>query len=253
MAPPTVSATLMPPVRWFVAVVAALLGIAATFSLGMWQVRRAAERDAIDRSWEAAKNGAARGVQNEADSDAVAASVPVRVRVRGVFDPTRVWWLDNRIVEGRAGFLVVAPLRVEGSRQIVLVVRGWAPRDASERTRLPSIRRPDGLVELEGIAVANVSRVFEIGSPGTGLIRQNLDFAEAAAELGAPVARFALQQTSAMDDGLERRQAAPSGGGAERNRGYAFQWFALSALITVLLVVFGSRWWRTRSRLGRAA
>lgn len=253
MAPPRVPATLMPPVRGFVAVCAALLGIAATFSLGMWQVRRAAERAAIDSAWEVATNGAARELHDESDFRDVAANVPVRVRLRGVFDPARVWWLDNRIVEGRAGFLVVAALRVEGSGQVVLVVRGWAPRDPAERTRLPSIRRPDGVVDIEGIAVANVPRVFEIGARGTGLIRQNLDFTDAAAEIGAPVARFALTQTSAMDDGLERHTVSPSGGGPERSRGYAFQWFALSALITVLLIVFGSRWWRTRSRLGRAA
>lgn len=243
----------MPPARWLVAAVAALLGIALTFELGRWQLRRAAEREAIERSWEAARSGAARELHDDSDMDAVAANVPVRVRVRGVFDPAHTWWLDNRIVEGRAGLLVVAPLRVDGAKQVVLVVRGWVPRDPAERTRLPKIGRPAGPVEIEGIAVAALPRVYELGERGTGPIRQNLDFAEAAGETGAPVARFALQQTSAADDGLERHSSPPSGAGADRNRGYAFQWFGLSAVITVFLVVFGSRRWRARSRLGRAA
>jgi cytochrome oxidase assembly protein ShyY1 len=105
---------------------------------------------------------------------------------------------------------------------------------------------------MEGIAIAEVPRVYELGSPGAGPIRQNLDLKDAAAELEAPVAPFVIQQITAVDDGLVRRWAPPASG-VERNRGYAFQWFSLAALITVLLVVFGTRSLRARSRMGRMA
>jgi surfeit locus 1 family protein len=242
----------MPPPRVTVAIAAALLGVAATLALGMWQLRRAAEKTALERSWEAARNGAPRVVRTASDLRDVAASVPTRVRVRGEFDNTHTWWLDNRPLAGRAGFVVVAPLRIEGTQDTILVSRGWAPRDPLDRTRLPAIRRPAGLVDVEGIAVANVPRVYELGEHGSGRIRQNLDFKDAAAEIGSPVAQFVIQQTSPLDDALDRHWTPPASG-VERNRGYAFQWFSLSALIVVLLFVFGARLHRSRSRMGRVA
>lgn len=242
----------MPSSRVGLAIVAALLGIAVTLALGTWQLRRAAEKVALEQSWEAARNGVPRVVRTAADMTDVAASVPLRVRIRGEFDRAHIWWLDNRVLGGRAGFFVVAPLRIEGTRQAVLVNRGWAPRDPNDRTRLPPVGRPAGLIEIEGIAVADLPRVYEIGEPGTGPIRQNLHLNDVAAEVGTQLAPFVVQQTSALDDGLDRRWAPPASG-IERNRGYAFQWFSLAALITVLLVVFGARSLRGRSRMGRVA
>ncbi len=240
------------PVRLVIAVLAALLGIAATISLGMWQLRRAAEKTAMDRTWDAAIDAAPQSVRNISDLGPVAADMPRRVHVRGEFDAAHTWWLDNRPLGGRAGFFVVAPLRLEGSHEVVLVNRGWAPRDPNERTRLPTIGVPTGLVDIDGIAVHELPRVYELGGPASGPIRQNLDLKDAANEIGARVAPFVIQQMSALDDGLDRRWAPPASG-VERNRGYAFQWFSLAALITVLLVVFGTRSLRARSRMGRMA
>jgi surfeit locus 1 family protein len=239
--------------RLAVAVLAALLGIAVTVSLGTWQLRRAAEKSALDRTWQAALAAAPQVVRNGSDVEVVAASVPRRVRVRGQFDNAHTWWLDNRQLAGRAGFFVVAPLRIEGTSQVILVNRGWAPRDPQVRTRLPPIGQPSGAVDLEGIAIPDVSRVYELGDAAVeGPIRQNLAREDAANELGTPVAPFVIQQTSNLEDGLDRGWPAPASG-VERNRGYAVQWFSLAALITVLLVVFGTRSLRARSRMGRMA
>jgi surfeit locus 1 family protein len=44
-------------------------------------------------------------------------------------------------------------------------------------------------------------------------------------------------QTGAASEGLAR-DWAPALSGADKNRGYAFQWFALSGLVAVLFVWF---------------
>jgi len=243
---------MMSTLRITSAIIAALAGIAITFQLGSWQLRRAAEKIAIEQVWDTAMHATPAEMRASSDFAAAAAHLPLHVRVRGFFEHGRTLWLDNRALEGRAGFLVVTPLRVQGTQQRILVNRGWAPRDPGDRTRLPPIGRPDGEVEIEGMAVAGVPRVFQFGKGDTGLIRQNLDLDEASGELGVPVARFVLQQTSSLDDSLERNRVAPSFG-VDRHRGYAFQWFSLATLLVVGVVAMGWRVWRTRSTAQRAA
>jgi len=243
---------MMPSLRVAIALGAALVGIAATVSLGNWQLRRAAEKVAIEQSWDAAAHLPPRELHGTADLATVAGHLPQRVRVQGRFEHDRTIWLDNRALEGRAGFLVVTPLRVQGSQAWVLVNRGWAPRDPAERTRLPPVARPEGEVVVEGLALAGVPRVFQFTSADVGPIRQNLDLDEMRAEIGAPVAEFVLQQSSATDDGLDRRWIAPATG-VDRHRGYAFQWFSLTALLAVIVLGLSWRLLRDRSAADGAA
>ncbi|HEU0202970.1 MAG TPA: SURF1 family protein, partial [Burkholderiaceae bacterium] len=60
---------------------------------------------------------------------------------------------------------------------------------------------------------------------------------------GLPLARLVVQQTSNADDGLTRRWPR-SPGGAQKNRGYAFQWYAIAAVIGALTIFFGWRAFR---------
>jgi len=232
MAPPA-PAAMISSLRMTLAIVAALAGGAVAFALGNWQLRRAAEKVAIEQTWDAARNAAPVEVRGAPELAAVAAQLPRRVRVRGWFEYEHTIWLDNRPLDGRAGFLVVTPLRVDGAEARILVNRGWAPRDPVQRTHLPPIGRPEGLVEIEGIAVQGVPRVLQFTDADVGPIRQNVDVDESRNELGASIAGFVLQQTSPLDDSLDRRWIPPATG-VDRHRGYAFQWFALAALFGVI-------------------
>jgi surfeit locus 1 family protein len=165
----------------------------------------------------------------------VVGHLPQRVRLRGQFEHEHTVWLDNRALEGRAGFLVVTPLRLPDAQERILVNRGWAPRDPSDRTHLAPIGRPSGLVEIEGMAVVGVPRVYQIGSAEAGSIRQNLDLEAMRTEVGAPVASFVVQQFSSLDDALDRHWASPASG-VDRHRGYAFQWFALATLLGFIVI-----------------
>jgi len=76
-------------------------------------------------------------------------------------------------------------------------------------------------------------------------IRQNVDLAAYAAELGVPLQPFVLEQRNDNGDGLAR-DWAPADIGADRHYGYAFQWFGLAALTLVLLVALS---WRRAARM----
>lgn len=219
--------------RWWV-LAAALIGVALTARLGFWQLDRAQQKLALQ---------AAIGLETARPPLAAADLTDVqqlhrRVVLRGRWVADHTVWLDNRTMDGRAGFYVVTPLRLAGRDEAILVQRGWAPRDPADRNRLPPIVTPDADVEVDGRLTASPSRAYELGTGGAGPIRQNLDVSVWAGEVRLKLLPLTVLQTDGpSDDGLMRHWPAPDLG-LQKHQGYAFQWFALSALILTLYVWF---------------
>jgi surfeit locus 1 family protein len=161
------------------------------------------------------------------------------VALRGTWVAERTVWLDNRPMDGHAGFFVVTPLRLAGSGGAILVQRGWAPRNQADRGQLPPLTTPTGAVEVTGRLAATPSRLYELGTGSGGAIRQNLDPAAFAVESGLALLPLTVVQTApaGADDGLLRHWPAADLG-LHKHYGYAFQWFALCALIVGLYVWF---------------
>lgn len=228
--------TAMKDGRRAVVLVAAILGVALTGRLGWWQLDRAAEKRAIQSGLEAGEKAAALPA-----SALLETPMPVhrRVRLRGEWLADRTVLLDNRPMNGRAGFYAVTPLRLDGRQEIVLVQRGWVGFDAQQRNRAPMLATPAGVVELEGRVAVAPTRLYQLGEAGTGTIRQNLDPSAYARETGLPILPLAVLQTvgSNADDNLPRDWPTPDLG-LSKHYGYAFQWFALAALILGLYVWF---------------
>ena len=156
--------------------------------------------------------------------------------LEGVWQPAHTVYLDNRPMRGRTGFWVLTPLRLQGSGQVIVVQRGWVPRNFGERTRLPEVATPAGLVTVEGRIAPPPSKLYAFKGVDTGPIRQNLDLAAFRRETGlALLEEVSLLQTGAPSEGLLREWAAPNLG-VDKHHGYAFQWFGLSALVVLLYV-----------------
>ena len=225
--------------RWLV-LVAALAGVLLTASLGQWQLRRADQKQALvdarqSRAAMAPVDGARLG--QAADSIAHAEALLYRaVALQGQWLGEHTVYLDNRQMQGRAGFFVVTPLRL-ASGTVVLVQRGWVPRHFQDRTALPEVVTPAGEVRVQGHLAPWPSRIYDFGALETGPIRQNLDFATYRAQTGLPLLALTVQQSGPPDDGLLRNWPVPASG-IEKHHGYAFQWFGLSALIALLYVWF---------------
>lgn len=235
-----------------VPLVAALVVIAVTCALGNWQLRRAHEK--TGRAARLTALAAQPPVDlNTARIDA-AQVVDRRVHARGRLDAARTVLLDNRPhgngasgSDGRAGFLVLTPLKLADGGASVLVLRGWLPRDAQDRTRIAPFATPDGEVVLDGTALATVPRVYSLGQDPSAeaghKIRQNVDLAAFSRETATSLLPLVMQQTTDTGDGLAR-DWAPADLGADRHFGYAAQWFGLAALTGVLVAVLG--WRRAR-------
>jgi surfeit locus 1 family protein len=166
-----------------------------------------------------------------------------RIRLHGRWAREATLYLDNRQMHGRPGFFVLTPLLLPDG-DAVLVQRGWIPRDAEQRTRLQAVDTPAGEVALEGRVAPPPSRLYEFSGAASeaGPIRQNVEFAALGREWRLRLRPLSVQQLqplpqTAPGDGLLRDWPLPAVDVA-KHHGYAFQWFALSALITGLYVWF---------------
>lgn len=228
--------------RVVVALLAGIAGVALAASLGNWQTRRGDEKAARQAQWDEAVARAPTPIAAPDDASGVARSLPQRVEMNGTFVTQATVYVDNRLVDGVAGFQVVTPVAVAEGMPWILVNRGWAARSMADRTRLPAAPIANAPLRVEGIAVPHVPRALEIGERGgpLGGIWQNLDFEAYERASGRKVARFVVQQTNDTGDGLRRAWARPDAG-VDKHRGYAFQWYSLAALIVVLTLYFGAK------------
>lgn len=217
---------------------AAILGIAITGSLGAWQWSRGAQRSALQEAVDAQERA-----QPLDASRLLAAREPEAqllhrpVVLRGQWLPQHTVFLDNRQMNGVPGFYVVTPLRIAGSGEAVLVQRGWVQRNFERREALPHVETPAGTVEVRGRLAPPPAKLYAFDKEEKGAIRQNLDLARFRAETGLPLLALSVQQTGAASEGL-LRQWPQAGSGAGKNYGYAFQWWAMAALIAILYVWF---------------
>jgi surfeit locus 1 family protein len=232
----------MLPGKVIVAVLAGIAGVALTVSLGNWQTRRGDEKAARQAEWDDAVARAPSLIASAEDAAGIARQLPRTVRASGTFVPEGTVYIDNRLVDGVAGYQVITPLAVAGGMPWILVNRGWAPRNMADRTELPKAPVSKAPLVIEGVAVAHVPRVLELGTPSTTLngIWQNLDFDAYERASGHKVERFVVQQTNDTGDGLRRVWLRPDAG-VDKHRGYGFQWYSLAALIAGLTIYFGGK------------
>ena len=216
---------------------AALVVAASTFSLGQWQLRRAAQKEGLQAAVEAQNKLPALDVRALLAIKNIADLVHRPAVLKGSWRTEQTVYLDNRPMAGKSGFFVVTPLVLDGSSQAILVQRGWVPRNFADRTRLPAVSTPSGPVTVQGRIAPPPSKLYDFKGSETGRIRQNLDLPSFAAEISLPLLPVSLLQTGTADEGLLRDWAAPNLG-VEKHYGYAFQWFGLCALVVFLYVWF---------------
>lgn len=238
---------------------AAVLGVGLTASLGCWQLRRADQKIAL----------AQQAAQRQHDAPWRNADWPCHVQTKQALPEQRpvsltgrwlvdkVVYLDNRAMDGQAGFFVATPLQLAPAPSCgpawVLVQRGWVPRHQVDRQKLPPVDTPDGIVAINGRLVSEVNRAYELGqalhlTPDVRgpLLRQNMNREDWFAWLGAAPAVGAVLQTdlpglpaSGVQAADTLKRAWPAlDTGVGKHHAYAAQWFAMALIITGLYVWF---------------
>lgn len=211
--------------------------IALTFSLGRWQVGRGEEKAARQALLEARTREAPLVLAGS--TGPAEALLYRRVKARGTWIAKGQVFIDNQIEHGRAGYHVVAPLRITGSTRAVLVNRGWIAR-APDYPKPPAVSIPEGEVEVQGIAALPPRRVLELSSETvSGNVWQNLSIARYAERMSmelVPIVVLADPPGAGLAPVREKPDA-----GLAKHQEYALTWFALAATAAALWIVFSFR------------
>ncbi|MEO8543233.1 MAG: SURF1 family protein [Burkholderiaceae bacterium] len=225
--------------RFWLVTLATLIGVAATARLGLWQLSRADEKQAMHAAIDRQASLQVLGdvSQLATGSAGLAELMHRRVDLQGQWLASHTVFLDNRQMEGKQGFYVLTPLQLMASGATVMVQRGWVQRNFIDRTALPDLVTPKGEVRIQGRIAPAPGKLYEFDGAQQGKIRQNLDLARFSTELGVPLAAYTVMQSGPTSDGLLRDWPAIDTG-ETKNLGYAFQWFALCALIAGLYFWF---------------
>ena len=225
-----------------------LLMLAAGFALlGRWQLSRAEVNRAIETSFFAAQELAAlRSPPPDSELEGLRYR---RIRLDGRYQDRRQILLDNMTRDGRAGYEVLTPFRIDGDEKLLMVNRGWVPADPDRRI-LPDVRITDPVASVNGLLDRLPRSALGFGqSDASGESRIAVlsfpEFADVELALGQSVhhAQILLDVDAAAG---YRRDWGPPEGLDERNVAYAVQWFGLSALALVLAI--GCAWRVARHR-----
>lgn len=209
-------------------------------ALGFWQLSRAEEKI----EWQVAADTA-----SQLDPIPIAeAPLPltserryIRVELTGRFESEQQFLWDNRIHKGLAGYEVVTPFRLVNG-QLVLVNRGWVRAD-QRREVLPDVDFASTEVETMSGVLTQPSIGFSSGPAVDPAAQrwpkrmQHFAFAELNAALGEPVLAGVVQNLSSSARNsvpMYNDVWQPVSTGPERHYGYAFQWFAMFAALTLL-------------------
>src|SRR5690348_12413744 len=222
--------------------------LALTLALGNWQRHRAAEKDAL-----AAQSAVAAReppVELPARDDDALRLRSRAVRASGQYEASRQILIDNKVRAGRAGFDVVAPLRLSGSGRYVLVDRGWIAQGASRRD-LPLVPPPAGPVTVTGRVNLPPQRYLELGRDhAAGPLWENLDVRRIASATGLDLLPVVVEQSDPVEppDRLLRDWPRPDFGSAQ-NVSYMLQWYSFGTLAVIFWLTLN---WRVdEARHGR--
>lgn len=158
------------------------------------------------------------------------------VEVQGEFVSEHTIYLDNKTHQGRAGYHVITPLKVLNSELLVVINRGWIAT-GNDRSVLPYVSEIDGVVKISGLVVAPELRTLNLSEMVTaGKVWDNFNLQRYQEVTGKVIQPLMVLQRNHMEDSLIRDWDRP-GSGADKNLGYAVQWFLLAATAIIIFIV----------------
>lgn len=217
-----------------------LLVLPLLLALGSWQWQRADHKrlwlQQLEQSPATTPDGALERLQH---SDWVPVSFEIELL------PSNVFLLDNRTWQGRVGYEVIVPIRVDEGA-LWLGSLGWIAAPA-QREQLPTfeLRRQwlpvEGVLSRPLVSVTLATTQIEAGWPRR---IQSLDLEQIGQTLAVPVEPLVLHLKTAISDAIRPREQIYTGIVPERHVGYAVQWFGLALALSVWLIWIARREYR---------
>lgn len=220
---------------------ATLLILPVLVWLGIWQLHRADEKQALFDAYLARAAAAALNLDEQADG--LLEQLQWRkATVQGIYVNSPLLLLDNQVYNGEAGYHVFNLLDAGQGGKLIVVNRGWIAA-GPYRDQVPDIPASTARVELSGVITAFPSvpgismadkTAPELMKPGVYRV-QRINQAMIEDLLGRQIQEYVLRLEPQSATGFTRVWPEP-GSGRERHLGYAFQWFSMAVVLVVIYV-----------------
>ena len=167
----------------------------------------------------------------------------VPVIVSGQFDTEHHFYFDNRIVKGFAGYDIYTPFTMDDGTTM-LVNRGWL-KQGRTRQELPEFDTVSTRVTFKALVDRPPSKDFMLADNvhatlSWPMVLQYVDTSEVSQMLGYAVAPMVLRLDKDAEHGFHR-EIPVMNLDSEKNIGYAFQWYAMTAALVVIYIAVNIR------------
>jgi surfeit locus 1 family protein len=207
--------------------------------LGLWQYHKAMHKQAIEDAYQASKE-----LQEINLLEHLHDLKPLTfksVRVIGKYEPLYQILIDNQVDNNQAGFHVITPFKISGTKLYILVNRGWV-KGYDQHTVVPTIDTPLNEHEIHGMLWEPSNKIFslekkpEVGNLKFDYVWQHLDIKkyQKVVPLKVLSSIVKLDPNQATGGFVRNWQLPPSR--IATNLGYAYQWFGF-AIATI--AIFG--------------
>ena len=119
-----------------------------SLSLGLWQIDRGYDKKALENIFSQRQS-----LPVETNPGMLNEDLYYRnIQISGFFGKN-IFFVDNKLLDGKAGFVVFVPFTTPGNKTI-LVSRGWI--ESSDRNSIPELSLPERKLNIDGIALGTV-------------------------------------------------------------------------------------------------
>lgn len=226
--------------------IATLLMLPLLIALGFWQLDRGNQKQQVMQAFEKNAQGkpeilTARQIQ-EQDQQSL---LWHKVQIKGQFDTTHQFLLDNQPMDFKMGYYVYTPFGLDDSTTHILINRGWIAANP-DRKILPDVKLPTeklfiiGTVKQpQGTGLVLSEDLIEKLPNGLNRIQQvKLDQIEELA--GVKLQPYIVRLNKESPAGYTRNWPPP-GSGKEKHYAYAFQWFAMALAVFIIYIVVNTK------------
>jgi surfeit locus 1 family protein len=204
------------------------------FALGLWQIERGQAKANIILEFE-------NNLKKDASVFSEDSKKWDKVFINGTWDNSRQMLVDNVINRGVAGYKVLTPFKISNSDTLILVDRGWIPREASRQT-LPNIDINNIKEKVFG-TLENPELGFVLSdilvSGDWPKVSQTKNLNVISKEYNDPLAEFILVADPILKNSLEYLKIIPTNMMPSKHYGYSAQWFTMFLVLCFMYIWLG--------------
>ncbi|MDX1662691.1 MAG: SURF1 family protein [Candidatus Promineifilaceae bacterium] len=218
--------------RWWWVTLVVILGMIILARLGFWQLDRLEERRAANAILLEQLEAEPISLNDpDLDPQALTAMPDRAVTVSGEFDFSEQVLLTLQNFRGQPGGRLIAPLRIAGREEAVLVDRGWIPAAETEPAQWAQFGEPEAVTLAGTIQQTEVSRRAEPPEgPQEVWYRVNVEAIERQLPYELlPV--YIVQAPDGAESSPPYREIPPVDLSEGPHLGYAIQWFLFTLML----------------------